>query len=244
MSKLISFHGDPAIKQKFVSRLEDHRRLERLIQGTGWRGGEPPKGCAVGCTLNKYDHKAYEVELGLPEWLAKLEDKLFEALPKCEAEQFAIDFLNVIPVGVNVDCVRHQLAILRQELALDRLKDYKEPYAVECRNAIQLVIAYHNRALKGTDSESAAWSARSARSAAWSAAESAAESAESAAWSAESAAWSAAWSARSAAWSAAESAESAAWSAAWSAWSAAWSARSAHYKWETATLLKFLSECK
>jgi len=171
MSKLLSFHNDPAVKEKYVSRLEEHRKLEHLIQGTGWETyNGSPKGCAVGCTLESYNHDRYETEIGLPEWLARLEDQLFEKLPKKEAEQFAVDLLNVIPVGVDVEPVRHRLAIARQELNLDRLKDNKEPYAVECRNAIQLVIAYHIQALGGSAAESAARSAAESAHYQWEAA--------------------------------------------------------------------------
>jgi hypothetical protein len=232
MSRL-AYHNDPSVKDKYVNRLAEHRRLEHLTQGVGWEHNGVTKGCAVGCTLEKYDHSLYPVELGLPEWLARLEDHLFEALPKGKAEQFAIDFLTAIPVGADIEPVRHRLAIVRQEAALERLKDNKEPYADQCRNAIGLVIAWHNSELINAGQESAAESA--ARSAAWSA-ESAARSA---AWSAESAA-------QSAAWSAAWSAESAAWSAAWSAESAESAARPAartnYYEWEAATLLRLLSE--
>ena len=140
-----AFHGDPAIKAKYVNRLMQHRVAERLIQGTGWdlkRG----KGCAVGCTLENYDHDRYPLELGLPVWLARYEDLLFESLPKEQAEQFAIDLLNVIPVGADVRQVARKLSILRLEqlqsallLAPEKdLKDTEDALAV-----IQYVIKWH-----------------------------------------------------------------------------------------------------
>ena len=79
---MLSFHNDPAIKAKYLDRVKAHAKADRLIQGTGWKGG---KGCAVGCTLEAYDHSLYPIELGLPEWLARLEDRIFEGLPKAEA---------------------------------------------------------------------------------------------------------------------------------------------------------------
>ena len=185
--QLRAYHGDPAVKLKYTARMAEHRRMEHLTQGTGWEiDGDAVKGCAVGCTLERYDHDAYPAELGLPVWLARLQDHLFERLQKTEAEQFAVDFLDAIPVGADVEPVRHRLAILRHGLALERLGGNAAPYAVDCRNAIQMVIAWHQSMLAGEGSTSA----RSAESAAWSAAWSAR--------SAESAAWSAAWSAESA----------------------------------------------
>ena len=248
-----AFHGDPAVKDKYLVRLKAHHAADEIVRGVGYNGSQ---GCAVGCTLNAYDHRAYEHELGLPQWLAHIEDRIFEGLPPVEAQQFAVDFLESVPVGADVDKVRWQLAIQRHTQAHDRLLSNKEPYAAQCIAAINLVIAYCVSEEKTEAARAAAWasawSARAetraeaaraaawpaARAAAWAAARAAAESAESAARSAESAAesaaWSAAWSARAetraAAWPAAESAESAARSAesaAWSAESAAWSAESA-----------------
>ena len=214
-----AFHNDPAVKAKYQSRLAAHRAAEELVQGTGFDGG---KGCAVGCTLNNYDHARYPIELGLPEWLARLEDRIFEGLPQGKAEQFAEDFLAAIPVGADVSAVRGQLAILRHTRDLRRLESNNAPYAAEVRAAIEGVISWIRDGEKESAARSAAESA--AESAARSAAESAAESA------ARSAAWSAAWSA----------AESAAWSAR-SAESAAWSG---HFEWEAATLLRLLQECR
>ena len=221
-----AFHGDPAVKEKYLARLMAHHEADEIIQGRGWDGSH---GCAVGCTLNGYDHQAYENELGLPRWLAHLEDQIFEGLPAVDAQRFAVDFLEAVPVGADVDIVRWQLASQRHALDRDRLLSNPEPYAKQCVAALDLVIAYCDSQDKTESAaESAAESARSAaESAARSAAWSAAESAESA-WSAtESAVWSA--------WSAAESA---AWSAAWSAARSA--ARSYHFKWEAETLLALL----
>src|SRR3990167_11066658 len=103
MTKLLSFHNDQKVKEKYVKRLEEHHKLDQIIQKETWKSG---RGCAVGCTLEKYDHKAYETELGLPEWLARLEDTLFEGLPANKAPKFAVDFLTSIPVGVNLDRVK------------------------------------------------------------------------------------------------------------------------------------------
>jgi hypothetical protein len=225
---MVSFHGDPDIKEKYLSRVRRHRELDNIIQGTGWTGF---KGCAIGCTLETYNHKRYPIELGLPEWLARLEDHIFEALPLEDSKKWPEQFLSVVPVGIpetSFAVIRDQFQIFWLERQISQINNDAYPDIVA---AIQGTIALLHRGAAGDEPDAAAWSA--AESAAWSAAESAAESA---AWSAaESAAWSAARSAarsaaESAAWSAAESAAwSAARSAAWSAArSAAWSvARSA-----------------
>jgi hypothetical protein len=204
---LLSFLGKSELKQKYVDRLQEHRRLEHLTQQVGWKGG---KGCAIGCILEAYDHSLFPIELGLPEWLARLIDITFERLPKGDAEQFAEDVLQAIPVGVDIEPVRHKVAIRRLTRLLDTVPKSDQSYYQEVINAVQQVIQYH----KAPDAESAESARRAAESAARSA-ESAKNAARSARRAAESAARSAE-SAKNAAWSAARSAESAK-NAAWSA---------------------------
>lgn len=87
---MITYHGDPAVKEKYLARIRAHRDADNIIQGIGWENG---KGCAVGCTLEKYDHDAYESELGIPRWLAHVEDRLFELMSNKDAKEFPVKFL-------------------------------------------------------------------------------------------------------------------------------------------------------
>ena len=240
MNQLRAFHGDPAVKKKYLNRVAAHRAADELIQGIAWENG---KGCAIGCTLDAYDHTRYPIELGLPEWLAHLEDKIFEGLPEQRSLRWPSEFLAAIPVGAIIgDGLRDELAARRLERLLPALEANPEDYAKQCGDALRRCINWLSSNAPEGAARSAAWAARSA---AW--AESAARSAESAARSAESAesAESAAWAAW-AAWAAgaARSAESA---ADWSAESAAWAARSAAgaaWEREAETLLRLLSECE
>ena len=97
-----TFHGDKKIKAKYLKRLKAHAKADEIIQGTGWKNG---KGCAVGCTLENYKHRQYEVELGIPEWLAYLEDRIFEGLQKEDAMKFPVQFLSAVPVGIADDAM-------------------------------------------------------------------------------------------------------------------------------------------
>lgn len=181
---LISFHGDASIKQKYLDRVKKHQELDNIIQGTGWDG---TKGCAVGCTLENYSHTAYEKELGIPTWLAHVEDKFFEGMSKERAKIWPLQFLEAIPVGVNLEAVKTQfiLYILNQSLTTF---DHVAFPAVKA--AIDQTIAYHSRVFESAaeaeaaarSARSAAWSAAAARSAARSAAEAAARSAAEAAY--------------------------------------------------------------
>ncbi len=191
MNNFTSFHGDPGVKIKYVERVKAHAAADQLIRGAGWENG---KGCAVGCTLEAYDHSRYPIELGIPEWVAFLEDTVFEGSSKKFAMTWPVRLLEAVPVGMTEaqwESVRHAIAIKRLlKLSATQKAAIGDKWGVVA--AIEQTIAYHRN-----PTESARLAARSA---AFSAAESVAVSAERSARSARSAA-------RSAAWSGAESAQ-------------------------------------
>ena len=187
-----TFHGDKKIKAKYLKRLKAHAKADEIIQGTGWKD---EKGCAVGCTLENYEHKQYEVELGIPEWLAYLEDRIFEGLQKEDAMKFPVQFLSAVPVGIGDDAMyklrcdldyQRLSILLKEQTKLHPDDDFGVNRVLEevMRLNQEYVDPEHEEwsAVEST-ARSTAWSAsRSARSAEWSSAESVAESAT---WSAE-----------------------------------------------------------
>ncbi len=209
---MISFHDDQKIKDKYVSRVEAHIKADHLIRGEGWTGN---KGCAVGCTLEKYDHQAYETELGVPEWLARVEDTLFEGMGEKKSRTWPKDFLEAIPIGVDLGRVKPKFLIMVLESVLTSFDHEKFPEVKKCVDAS---IALWKRSDIGSDewNKAAAWAAWAA---AWAARAEAA---------AEAAAWAAAWAARAAA-------EAAAWAA---------RAEAAKYDYFADELLKMLRDCK
>ena len=236
-----AYFNNPSIKAKYVDRYKRHMAADAVIQRIGYAGG---KGCFIGCTLENYSHAQFEKELNLPLWSSYLADVYFEHAPSNVAAQFGLDVLEAIQCGQNIKPVRWKLAVWRHTKQLATLADNNEPYAAQCKSALQQVIEYCQSQIAGSPNQLAARSAaRSAKSAAWSAewsaVSSAARSAESAARSAKSAARSAAWSAAWSAESAVRSAESAAKSAAWSAESAA---RSAIWQEERDMFLRLIRE--
>src|SRR6266850_1492332 len=102
MKPMIAYHGKPEIKEKYLARLKKHRKLDHLIKGTGWETNGVIKGCAVGCTLESYDHFRYPVELGIPVQIAFLEDAIFEGLPQNDALAWPEQFLSAITPGVDL----------------------------------------------------------------------------------------------------------------------------------------------
>ncbi len=113
-----AYHNKPELKQMMVEEAIKHRKADSLLQnfGYGKTEGDQFKGCAVGCTLHSLevklgkeiiynDHSAYERELGIPQILARLEDGIFERLPKKEAMTWPQRFLEAAPVGADLSKV-------------------------------------------------------------------------------------------------------------------------------------------
>ncbi len=209
---MLSFHNDPAVKQKYLDRIIKHREMDNIIQGKGWENG---KGCAVGCTLENYNHARYPIELGIPKWLAYLEDSIFEGLTIEKAKLWPELFLKSIPVGVNLEPLKYHLNIKRMDRLLvimnGLLGKGNDEVINQTINAIKMVKECNQlhldnkpcnwdaaeeiaRAVAGAAAYSAAWAATSAGAAAYSAAWAATSAAAWESWSAaRSAAWAATW---------------------------------------------------
>jgi hypothetical protein len=79
---MLAYHGDPAIKDKYLSRMRAHRAADELVAGVGFKKNGKVQGCAVGCTFDVYDHSRGPIEIGVPEVLIRLEDSIFEGLAR------------------------------------------------------------------------------------------------------------------------------------------------------------------
>jgi hypothetical protein len=181
---MLAFHSSQEIKDKYLARIAAHRVADELIKGTGWENG---KGCAVGCTLEAYEHFRYETELGIPQMLAYIEDAIFEGLSNGKAQAWPERFLSSIEPGKDLSLVGWKFLFWIVETTLKKYGT--DEVRKGCSSALEIV----KRMADGLPISIEA--AESARSAAWSARSAAESAAESAAWSARSA--------RSAAWSAA-----------------------------------------
>lgn len=138
LDRYISFHNNAAIKERCLERVRAHVEADR----------QRPKGCwvlgtgrVIPWTVNSKDHNACETELALPEWLARLEDELFGWMLPEAAYSFAVNLIDMIPVGVDLQPVRWQLCahLMQQNIVmLSPLPiDYKikEPVLAVCREA-------------------------------------------------------------------------------------------------------------
>ena len=178
-----AFLNDPELKTGLVAEVRKHREQDQIIKGTYGKMNGVWKGCAVGCSIRSFnllrgtdhdtsDHAVYE-QFGIPQWLARVQDTIFEGLPEERSVLWPEEFWTAIVPGADLDKVKTPfiLFILRSNL-----KNFDHAKFPDVKAAIDGVIALYE---SGEPSESAAWSAGSA---AWSAWESAA------AWAAESAA--------------------------------------------------------
>jgi hypothetical protein len=172
-----AFHGKKTIKAKYLSRIRAHAAADEIEKGFYWQRG---RGCAVGCTIHGSDHAAYETELGIPMWLALLENRIFEGMPLDQAKLWPEKFLAAIAVGQDLEKVKKPfLAFV--------VADAKE----SARSATARATSALTEALTATEAASEAAEAAASESAAWeaaSAALAAARAAEAATWSAATAA--------------------------------------------------------
>ena len=116
---MLAYHNDPTVKTAIIVQLEAHRAADQLIKGQYWEDG---KGCAVGCTVHSSNHKAYERRFGIPEVLARLEDRIFEGLPNDRAMEWPVRFMSAIKPGADLSMVwpKFALWLLTEEVKTNR----------------------------------------------------------------------------------------------------------------------------
>ena len=130
---MLAYHNNQAVKDRYVLRMRAHRAADELVAGVGWEpgNGQKPRGCAVGCTFDAYDHTRGPVEIGVPAELMRVEDSIFEGLARFgddnEHLAFPESFLTAIPVGAD-------LSLVWPRFALWLLDGLDSPIPVKVRN--------------------------------------------------------------------------------------------------------------
>lgn len=114
---MLTYLNDAKLKADLLVEIGKHEAADQIIKGSyGTTRDGIFKACAVGCSLHSLnvlqgkaepgahtdDHARYVKELGLPLWLAYLEDNIFETLPDEEAMTWPRRFAEAVPVGVVV----------------------------------------------------------------------------------------------------------------------------------------------
>jgi hypothetical protein len=168
----LTYLGSEDLKAQFLSQLAEHERLDQFEKGTYGHMDGTFRGCGIGCSLHSLnvlqgktaereiertgDHARYETELGIPVWLAYLEDHLFEALSGEESRTWPRTFAEAIPVGVTIP--RRLLAkILRWTLVAE---PFGVRHATDDAKVIAIVdrmAALFDRELAGDSPTQAEW---------------------------------------------------------------------------------------
>ena len=222
-----AFHSDPEIKKKYLDRVLAHQEADEIVKRVYWKEG---KGCAIGCTLHSDNHKGYETELGIPEWLARVEDTLFEGMSLEKSKAWAADFLNAVNVGADLQGIKSSFMVIVLTSTLDTFNHNKYPLVK--KTIVSCIEAWKDGSIYNTDVR------KSIKKAAYAAdATSTASAAASAAYAADAA--DAAYAAASAAYAAASAAAYDAYDAASAA-----SARKRTCGFFADELIKLLKECK
>jgi ribosomal protein L12E/L44/L45/RPP1/RPP2 len=183
-------------KKEFVKELKTHQKADNFIRGTFFNE-DTGKGCAVGCSLKSIsrlknikmslsDHSRYPALLGIPEWIARLEDSIFEGMSEDMAKSWPVDFASAIKTGADLDKARipFLLVVLKSSLkSLDSL-EYDEEKLTEVKKSVdqsRAAVKQMVKALKSGNSEEIV-KARDAAASATAAANSAANYAANAAY--------------------------------------------------------------
>jgi hypothetical protein len=119
---MLAYHADPALKTKFLEQIGIHEAADR-IQHTGYANFKQngakvfTGGCAIGCSLESLrvieglptivhsDHVLYERYLGVPQALARLEDRLFENISIDASKTWPRRFAEAIRPGEDLAMV-------------------------------------------------------------------------------------------------------------------------------------------
>lgn len=124
-----AFHNKDSLKQKVIFRMEQHIKADQLVQGTGY-DKSTGKGCAVGCSIDCYDHQSFADTLGLDIWIPQMYDTVHEGISAKHFKKFDMDFIKSIPVGMTTkqsDLVRLQLFyFMLTEIIPSEFQKYKE----------------------------------------------------------------------------------------------------------------------
>ena len=176
---MLAFTNTTMTKPELLTELRWHQEQDNFLKGT-YQKGDTEKGCAVGCaimSLNKKkgldlhpgDHGAYERHFGVPQWLARVEDDIFEGVSLERSKTWPVEFIEAINPGADLERVKRPFMVLILRSTLNNFDHQKYP---EVLAAVNGSIDFWETEFESEESESAAWGAAwsAARSAAWSAA--------------------------------------------------------------------------
>jgi len=105
-------------KDQFIKEIKWHKEQDAFIKGTYTENNKNNfRGCAVGCSINSINNllgTAYDYDehldmaetLQIPEWLVRIEDKIFEGLSEKDSKEWPLRFSEAINVGADLDKIK------------------------------------------------------------------------------------------------------------------------------------------
>lgn len=231
-----AFENTTMTKDELLTELKWHQSQDNFIKGSYWEDG---KGCAVGCSLESLkrkksldisieDHFSYEKHFGIPAWLAKVEDKIFEGVSLQRSKTWPVEFIEAINTSADLNKIKAPFLIFVLKSTLDKFDHDK--YSNVKKSIDTVISLYENGETDLTKFKTAA----SASAAAYAYDASASYDADAAAYDASASA-----SASAAAYADAYAAVSAAATAA-----AAKKSRTKTYEMFADELIRLIKECK
>jgi hypothetical protein len=142
-----------AQRQEFLVLSRAHYAADMLVQGTyGSDESGAFRGCSVGCHVHHISssyrgvshHAAIAGHYGYPEWLVRLQDTIFEGLPRIECNRWHVQLagtLYTLPDDYDWQAAMHRVLVATLRVAL--------PHAGTAAPVVQAVIILHERAARG-----------------------------------------------------------------------------------------------
>ena len=111
--KYCAFNGSETFRQQMIDAADEHERLDHYMAGTY---GDGVKACSVGCSVrsvNKINnkrilrgsHAGLAKNLGIPEFICRLQDTIFEGLPSALRPSFTGKLFRAIKAGADLSAV-------------------------------------------------------------------------------------------------------------------------------------------
>jgi len=135
-------------KKELVSELKKHQKADAFLRGTYSKmEGKKFKGCAVGCSLESVsrlkkikleygDHSRYQDLLGIPLWLARVEDTLFEGISLERSKSWPVEFAQAINSGADLEKVKSPFLCFVLRSTLDKFDHSEYPEILKAINTV------------------------------------------------------------------------------------------------------------
>ncbi len=137
-------------KEEFVSEMKRHQVLDAFVKGTYEKReeGKAFRGCAVGCgiesinrlkgkSLSNSSHRDLSENLGIPFWLARVQDTIFEGVGAERVKTWPVEFAEALRPGRNYERTLRPFLVI---VVKSTLKDFDHKKSPDVAKAVKKVI--------------------------------------------------------------------------------------------------------